>query len=99
MTTDSTGPSRLGRLEVRPHRGGVKRSAAQGTRDSSTPFGELEALQITVQPSTTTRPGTVDVDDGTSGFTRTGAGQDHTYQDRPRTPFPAPHAHAHRARG
>jgi hypothetical protein len=56
-----TGPPAL---EVLTDRGDVERPGAQGTRERSTPFGEIEALQIGMQPSTPTRSGTLLVDDG-----------------------------------
>jgi hypothetical protein len=87
----STGPV----LEVLPDVVQVDRTGAQGTWYRSTPFGQVEALQVGMQPSTTSREGTVRVDDR-SGHVPDHH-PDHPQQGRPLVLDPATHAGPHRA--
>lgn len=84
-------------LEVAPHGCRVDRSDAQGARYRSTPFGELEALQVGVQPGTSPGEGTTRVDDGE--VTLGTDVPDHPQQDGPLVTTPAPDARPDRTRG
>lgn len=75
-------------------RRGVEHPGAQGTGDRATPFGELEASQVDVQPGTSTRSGALRVGDGERSA---GIVPDHPQEDGPGTSFSASHARAHRA--
>jgi hypothetical protein len=81
------------RLEVLAHRGGVERSCVQGTRESTTPFGEVEAREVGMQPGTPTRPAASRVDHGADAVLV----PDHPQEDGPEPSPPAPHARAHRS--
>ncbi len=77
-------------LESCSDRCGVEVPRAQGTGERSTPFGELEAVQVGVQPCAPSRSRTRLVDLG-AGFTRTDDDHD-TDQDGPQTTVTTPHA-------
>ena len=83
-------------LDVLADRCDVEFTHAQGTRERSTPFGEFEALQIGMQPGTTTGSAATRVHLST-GCTRSLGDLDHPQQGGPAATFPAPHAHAHRS--
>jgi len=85
----------LRRLEERPDGCQVQRPRAQGTRERSTPFGEIEAPQVGVQPRTPTGSGALRVDDD-RGRTLVTTDLDHSQQDGPKASFPAPHARSQR---
>lgn len=51
-------------LEVLANRRDVEGSHAQGTRERSTPFGEIEARQVGMQPRTATGSAATPVDLG-----------------------------------
>ncbi len=74
------------------HRTGVERPGVQGTRESATPFGEVEACEVGVQPSTPTRPAASRVGHGAHAVLV----PDHPQEDGPESPLPTPHARAHR---
>ena len=78
-------------------RGGVDRARAQGTRERSTPFGEVEALRVGMQPRTPSGFGATHVDRDPGRLTLTAADRDHPQQVGPGAPAPASHARAHRA--
>ena len=77
-------------------RRGVEQPGAQGTGDRATPFGELEASQVDMQPGTPTRSGALRVGDGEHSA---GIVPDHPQEDGPEAAFSASHARAHRTLG
>jgi len=87
-------PGDLG-LEVPTDRRGVERSGTQRARERSTTFGELEAVQVGVQPCAPPGQGRRPVEDGEVSLTA--CDQDDPHQVGPLAPFPAPHARADRA--
>ena len=74
----------------------VERTGAQGTRERSSPFGELEALQGGVHPGTPPGKGTAHVDDGEVSLV--GLHVHHPQQDGLLVAPPAPDARPHRTR-
>ena len=84
-------------LEVLPHGGDVERTSAQSTRESTTPFGEVEALRVGVQPGSPTRSVTARVHHGKISLTEDDT--DDPQQSGPLATSPAPHARAHRTLG
>lgn len=74
----------------------VERADAQGAGERSSPFGELEALQVGVQPGTSPGEGTVLVDDGEVPLVAHDT--HHPQQDVLLVPPPASDARPHRTR-
>ncbi len=68
----------------------------QGTRERSSPFGELETLQVGVHPGTAPRKGTPRVDDGEVSLVAPHA--HHSQKVDLLVAPPAPHARPHRSR-
>ena len=77
-------------LESGSDRRDVERRRAQGTGERSAPFGELEAVQIGMQPGAPTRS-TAPIIDLCAGLTRTDDDND-ADQIGPQTTDTAPHA-------
>ena len=78
------------------HLSDVERIRAQCAGERSTPFGEVQASLVSVQPGAPTGQGAPRVDDGL-GVPSAIGDRDHPKQDGPETSFPASHTHAHRA--
>jgi len=81
---------------VLTHLSDVERIRAQCAGERSTPFGEVQASLVRMQPGAPTGQGAPRVDDGL-GLPSAIGDRDHPKQGGPKTSFPAPHTHAHRA--
>lgn len=82
-------------FELRTNALGVHRVHPEGTREGTSSFGQAEARQIPVQPSTATRQGRPRIQDGDQPITF--AFRDHPHQDGPLVTPPTPDTRTHRA--